>query len=116
MDRFVSQELESTTMKDGSQASAHAPMSRTPLRAARVSSPFWSSVSKSEVRLTMRARGWRLRFEGSQVVGHDGPGAILTHAGAWHAGFGRTVGLSEPGRDAAEWDKSQRGVGHKKKE
>ena len=52
-------------MKDGSQASAHAPMSRTPLRAARVSSPFWSSVSKSEARLTMRARGWRLRFEGS---------------------------------------------------
>ena len=64
----------------------------------------------------MRARGWRLRFEGSQVVGHDGPGAILIHTGAWHAGFGRTVGLSEPRRDAAEGEKSQRGVGHKKKE
>ena len=64
----------------------------------------------------MRARGWRLRFEGSQVVGHDGPGAILIHTGALHAGFGRTVGLSRRRRDAAEGEKSQRGVGHKKKE
>ena len=64
----------------------------------------------------MRARGWRLRFEGSQVVGHDGPGAILTHAGAWHAGFGRTVGLSRRRRERQEGEKSQRGVGHIKKE
>ena len=64
----------------------------------------------------MRARGWRLRFEGSQVVGNDGPGAKLTHAGAWHAGFGRTVGLTGRSvRERQERTIPERGSGHVKR-
>ena len=115
MDRSVEQELESTTMKDGSQASAHAPMSRTPLESARVSSPFWSSVGESEARLTIHARRWRIRFEGSQTVRHDGLGTRVTDAGGGHVGFGRTVGPSRRRRERPKGDKSQRGVGPQKK-
>ena len=115
MDRFVRQELESTTMKDGSQASAHAQMSRTLLESAQVSSPFWSSVGKSEARLTIHARRWRIRFEGSQTVRHDGLGTRVTDAGGGHVGFGRTVGPSRRRRERPKGDASQRGVGHKKK-
>jgi hypothetical protein len=102
-------------MKDGSQASAHARMSRTPLRAARVSLPFWSSVGESEARLTIHARRWRIRFEGSQTVRHDGLGTRVTDAGGGHVGFGRTVGRRDVVRERQKGDASQRGVGHKKK-
>ena len=116
MDRFVRQELESNTMKDGSQASNQAQMSRTLGRAARVSSPFWSSVGKSEARLTIHARRWRIRFEGSQTVRHDGLGTRVTDAGGGHVGFGWTVGPSRRRRERLKGDKSQRGVRSQKKE
>ena len=80
-----------------------------------MSSPFWSSVGKSEARLTIHARRWRIRFEGSQTVRHDGLGTRVTDAGGGHVGFGWALGRRDVVRERQKGDASQRGVGHKKK-
>ena len=80
-----------------------------------MSSPFWSSVGKSEARLTIHARRWRIRFEGSQTVRHDGLGTRVTDAGGGHVGFGRTVGPSRRRRERPKGDKSRKGVPEKKR-
>ena len=65
--------------------------------------------------MTIHARRWRIRFEGSQTVRHDGLGTRVTDAGGGHVGFGRAVGRRDVVRERQKGDASQRGVGHKKK-
>ena len=110
VNRCTRQELASASMEDGLGADADVPMSRTQTRAARASSPFCSSVGKSEARLVLRAGQWRLRSEGSQAVGYDGLGTRMAGAGAWHVGFGRAVGLSRRHRERRKGTSPEKGV------
>ena len=97
VDRYATQDLASARMEDGSEASTHVPMSRSPLRAARASARICWASGGAESRVARSARALLLRSERDGTITYDGQDTKLADAGGGHVGFGHVVGTSRRG-------------------